>query len=671
MKRMERRTNGSAMIAAIVLLAIGMTGLFALFKSTNVFQQFSGFFRKKTALVLAAETGFALARGDLAERADDSFVLVLNPDGSSVNTTDVGLVFTRSGRTVRPRYDIEQSHIQIRVYYFPQDPGPTADLAQWDLIWPKYFHVISEATHTNTGEIHTLEAMIQLRPESLAELSFGMLNPSLLPGMSSFSFVPSTYEGHVHFGRFPGDKAANFNGWGPDSPHTFRGPVTFEDKPKIGRPYPFTYSKDKTGNSYAQLDFQKGYVDGYAIQPDSALVFDDFAGADPPAPVINLKTAEPGVTDVCLKFQQNSTTGRGEIWRYDCDVQKYSAFQRYVGEANGSGGAKLFDETEYSGRVILCDDATVECTIHIKGILKGSVTVAATNISLEGDVVYSDQTAGSDRLGALAKHDLIVPVGVPYGVSFGDPNEPKGYTTSWEMDNYAPEKSKFTGITNFIISEDRDKGDSEYHLPWQNPYKRVNGEVNDVSTLDLDGSYVALGEKQADGTFIGGLLRLEGLNNFDVSPANGGTIPGQDANGNYRLYSADVDQPNSFYFTDLADGLVKRKVEPVFCRWRSDGTCPTIQEQEAAKIWSPAELWRPSSIALWVFGGLITNGYSYLWRTNYYGGFGFQRRVYHEDPGMRVEPPPGFPTTGQIVRDVLWIKNYRGRSTKLADYLGG
>jgi hypothetical protein len=357
-------------------------------------------------------------------------------------------------------------------------------------------------------------------------------------------------------------------------------------------------------------------------------------------------------------------------------LERYSipggAYEASAPTAQPSNFWEISQDNGLDGRyqVIVCDNgAGPPCNLHIKGIVAGQVTAVAPYIHLEGDIVYNNQSIdpaapSTDMFGAVAKNDLVVPVGIPQGKNF-----------TYQNDALFPEADRIEGpdnphqnVTNFIPNTpDRDvalaalpnpivqpwDGKPNYWVPpigWTYPW--VWGWVssgytfnlsdihakNQVHTLELDGSFVALK----------GDLSLEGLNDWDINPDTGRAFYALDG----HVYSAKrgVGVTNSFY-----DATGSPTASPLFCyapNWPV-GACPPNMEAL-----------RPLNNQIQVYGGMTTSNYSKVQAGTSVGPhlmkYGFSRRTIIADPRMENTSPPAFPDSGSPYVMVLTLKAYPG-----------
>lgn len=682
--------RGMALILVLVLLGVTSAAFATYFLAPSLAERFGGIFRRGKSLQLEAESGFEIAKRELLDRANNNDFTTAASAGTPLSlsqATDVGLVPPADGgsRNLIPRLTTLSGSIQRDIYYFPDKGNGRVDLAQWPR--PKYFHIISQTTNTRTGEIYTMEGLIQLRLENFAEFSFGLLHPKVPPNVTEIKFHPATYGGHVHFGLFDDPTIPiRFASSGEPPLHEFNGPVTFEANPPEGN-LPFNYSATST-----DVVFREGYKTDYPLSAESAPIFDSITSRNP-------QTFPGGSSDhVCLKFMPNTgSAGAGEVWQYACNNADPDPFNRYVGESTGGGVIAKFPA---SGIFFS------EANLHVKGTVHGSLSVVSNaKIYIEGDVVYFDQhpTTSADLAGFIAKDDLFIPTGVPFGISRdkwrveqGDPGDPG--------DQF------MTGVTNFVVDNDRNEDpDSEYTYHWNNPPnwpldethpaipgQRYPGWKKSSNVLDLDGMYMS----------VEGGLFVDGINNYDVNPTDGTVIPAVD--GNY--YTREKGKPNSYLYTipDPADPTkVKwtRRADPLYCA-SGDWYGMTMIDM---KCMLGMELPRPQAPLLWIFGGLVVNDYTYSkslwWVCGYKNGLnaitdsdlgeppwlmkvpwdegviaynsggnctqsggvepGFRRRVILHDERFNQMPPPGFPNTNTPVMHVEWTKRSRGGSERL------
>jgi hypothetical protein len=255
----SRQSFGSAMVVAMILLLVGTLAVAAYLTLTKTRITFGGFRQKTNQVRYMAETGFELGKADLRERAsnqDFSRALRIGDQSSGSVTTaeaiDQGLIpdptnerdCAASTRVkCASRISTRSTPFLTEVYYFPDSERNTND----DTRFPKFFTIVSVARNLVTDEAHTVEALVKIEPENFSKISWGMLNPTLRPGISWFPVNPATYDGPVYFGAFPTNKDPNTNqetklwidfvGGGGNDTHIFNDVATFGDKPLLdGRP---------------------------------------------------------------------------------------------------------------------------------------------------------------------------------------------------------------------------------------------------------------------------------------------------------------------------------------------------------------------------------------------------------------------------------------------------
>jgi hypothetical protein len=475
--------------------------------------------------------------------------------------------------------------------------------------------------------------MVVLEPKSFAELSFGMLAAKPVFNQD-LTFNPSTYEGPVYFGIATGAPLPRFVGGG-DSTHRFKGEVTFGSQ---GSP-PFRHDDGVT------LHFEKNFRAGKTIQTDPDTIFNHTLA-------LSTRSFNPDAVgnDICLKFVPASISRPSpEVWRYNCNTASINAIGRYALESDvleDTSGVVERIPLNNQKQVFTCtksDSTSPECNIHVKGILSGALTVVADNIVVEGDVVYKNQGADStDVFGAVARNDIIVPFGVPFGGG-SDTETP----LPWIIDSAHPSTNRYTGITNFLAESDRDDGNTSYYRQYSETSETPR--PNSVSTLDLDGFFLA----------AGGRFNVEGLNNIGqnaedaggLSPNSGAYFRGTDSK-NYSLEQGRG--ADSFYYQD--GEIWKRRAEPTFCGEH------TSNDRSSCRFGK--EMLRAQASAIWIYGGLMTRRYSLTSRW-FNGVAGFERRTIKLDDRPNKPFPPGYPTS-EIVQSLLWVKSYQGRSTLLS-----
>jgi len=618
----KNNSSGSILVIVLVLIGIATVGLMTMLGVTNSVFNIGGAFRKGLTLKLKAEAGFQLAKTDLKEciQVEDFPANCLKnlPDSASQEEIidrgiKAGLVYDDNRNCTEPancepRFTKQEGKIETSVFYIPKnDNGGDASKP------PKSFEVISQAKNTMTGEVHTIEALLQVKSENFSEITFGMLKPALRKGITKLTIMPATYGGHVHFGNPVGDVHYFFDRYDTtasldQNTHQFDGPVTFSEVPIPGEGRPFERHQD------SEMNFEKGYTSDFDVQTDTDAIFN--YTKDKATLVLN-----PSKSNYCLKLVPGNP--KGEIRQYDCKMDEIKPLNRYDKERLGNIGTKI---GEIDNTIIFCgdpNDPSETCNIHVKGIVQGALTVAAENIYIEGDIVYKDQSAESkDLFGALAKTNLVVPRGVPNGLD--------DYQA---MDGDNPVNRRLENITNFNPGgKDRDEGDSDY--PTLETGK-VKGYKNTPGTLDLEGMFMA----------VGGVLDLEGFNDLSTNTKEGTTI----LNESGQPYAYTKKLTNSYFYE--SGGSWDRHGNPMFCSNSKKIPCP----------WD-YEAMRAVSSNLWIYGGLLTKGYSYT----KFEDSGFQRRVIKTDPRFSDTPPPGYPPSNSSLMVVLSVKSYGGKSTLLA-----
>lgn len=629
-------SKGSALIIVLVILGIGTLAVVTMFRTTESFMNFGRVSRKGVDLKLKAESGLELAKVDLEDRR-------VNADYDTIvaNPVDVGLVYDdNAGRNCKeptdncvPRFLKTDGKIQISVYYIP-DKRNAQDGVSYALVFPKFFTVVSEATNTTTGEIHTVEAFFQIKRESYAEITFGMLDPQPVLGVDTYEFTPSIYGGHVHFGKFPNGKLPYFrresNTVAEKNYHTFKGPVTFEGTPPPGEDHPF----DK--HDYSTMNFEKGYISGFELAEDTVDRIDNIYNQTAQKATLNLSGYH-----VCLKFVASASGG--EMHQYNCNDNTLNPRRRYKGETSDTGATGPIAVYPINKSVVVCGDENNSCNLHVKGIVKGEVTVAANNIVIEGDIQYWDQDkkTSPDRFGAVAKKNIKIPNSVPNGYQ---------YTNEWyahKQNEKNPVNTQWHDVTNFVPpTEDRDAGTEGYFYCESCPPKwfyvpegKEEGWINTISTLDLDGQFMA----------IGGILDVEG---FSDSKKTGNQYTALSiVDKNNKVWAA-TDKGNKAYYYK-SGGVWYRQAEPKACeRWdNSINKCKMFREAHRSMSWN-----------IWIFGGLVVGGYSF---TNNSSDSGFQKRVINADERLFNKAPPGFPESDVTELQLLWVKNYGGKSSQL------
>jgi len=649
MKCKSQTNTGSVLLLVLIVLSIGTVAMIALFGTTNSFFKMGGLFRKQVTLELKANSGIEIAKADLQERAQNKdYIEVAKTEESAIKKGLLphpsGNRDCKTGVNCEPRFDPKkEGDIETTLIYIP-DPNNTQDPDKL----PKSFTVISQAQNTKTGETYTIEALFEMKKENFAEMTFGMLHPKFKKWMGVFNFMPATYGGHVHFGNFECgsdpletcEPWAHFHSYGQDkqeeSKHVFEGPVTFaggalnlEEDPYFRKGDPFTHSK------WSTLQFKKGYQTHYTLDQEVDDIYDQTV-AQTSTPIILPDSSG----HVCLKLDISLNEGTGYIKKYTCNPKEEDPAKRYDGEkpVGQDGGITLPIDLQKE-TVLVCGDKDHPCNLHIKGILKGALTVAAENITLEGDVQYSDQARNSskDRFGVLAKKDIMIPRVIPSG---------SGYSADIDSENPKDPNNPYLGITNFIPpTGDRDMGNTEYvdHFARN---EENHGSKNYPGTLDIDGMLMA----------AGGKLYVEGYHDLDTNPEGATSI--LDQTGKAWPYKKGTSKASgAYYFCDPnnknCDDRNNWEVQapPKYCGEMEGGRC---------KLWS--EDIRPRHGNIWIFGGLVTDDYSFT----RVGESGFLRRVIYADQRLIKNPPPGFPDTGNAMVFLMWAKTYAGKSPLLA-----
>ncbi|MEZ4819656.1 MAG: hypothetical protein R3A45_07095 [Bdellovibrionota bacterium] len=350
---------------------------------------------------------------------------------------------------------------------------------------PKFFTIVSQATHRETGEVFTIESRIQVRLENYSEIAYGVRGVGSFPyNPWRYNFIPSVY-GRVHLNIPDNNIQFMHGGWvddnggaypskaGDSNVHTFLGPVTFENlhEHDFGgdKNLPFYRENKEIGRwdiyLRPELKFTKG-LDypvnlvaepgdaGYKkeLDPSTAEYFNVLQGTASSGYGIDLS----GTGGSC---QTNSVTGNSEVniclkmqgtdlLQYDCnnvdpdvgeffmqpsvdqviwanDVNIASAItsfpDRYMGERADviAGNTNHATNTHTLGGVIYCRETSCDCNLHIKGIYAETVTFAADNVVIEGDIVSADQDPINSpyTLGVIAKENIIIPQGIPQGAN--------------------------------------------------------------------------------------------------------------------------------------------------------------------------------------------------------------------------------------------------------------
>ena len=630
--------RGSSLIATLFFLGTATVVLSFFLLEPLQTSQIQKVQKRTNDLKLKAQSGFELAINDITSRAK-------NQDFDTVaNAINLGLVYSNSRSQLSPRFSNTSGNKNLNVYYFPsagnRDPE---SILPYNEYYPKEFRVVSEVQDHKTSGYYTVEGTVMVRVENVAEISFGMIDPDLPPGQSVFRFYQSIYSGHVHFGDMEPDKLWFHHDYPWGRPHMFNGEVTFQHKTPAGEEHPFQL------HEYGTARFNKGYVDGVNIQLNTNNIFTKAQSES----TLNLTSL--GLTDICLKYIYDESVSDGKIYRYNCDTTTPFPEQTYIGESAGNSPVEVYD----SGHQVYCDN----CNIHVKGIYEGQNSIFAKNVVIEGDIIAAHQINSKDTFGALARENLIVPMGVPqYKIFHGYANQSAERAKIEHLEN----------ITNFnapnpingVANPDRHSDFNQpYFTEFQYETPHVDGhpkkttqvmiwnrdalglpnereaEKNSLVSLELEGSFVAP---------EGGLI-LDGIYNYGEFADENDGYAMTDVNGN-RWNPHTHNTPTSYYYE--SGGNWYRRGEPVSCRsWNADGTCPMFDE-----------LARASNTQLFIHGGLVTKQFTYMSRDGNSGGFRHRYVIF--DERFHDSPPPGFPTaSGSVVVEVLWKKEGIGESS--------
>jgi hypothetical protein len=739
MPHRKGKCQGSALIGALILVAVGTLLIAAFLGPIRSFLNFGGDARKLSILRSKAEGGVDLAKADLKERTrQKDFTSYQPPDVPAQVETEVcldsdpnwncraGLVHW-AGRdcenpakasTCIPRFTQTADDIVLTVTYRPA-PKKQGDTSSWNRSNPKVFSVISEARNSVSGERFRVEAVLQVGVLNYASITSGILKPTIREaGAATFDFLPTEWGGSVYFGKTPQTNAAGTPvPEGTPHPirflkggkHLFAGPVSFADADEIkdgsnDTYYPF---RRETSDSQTEMEFRMGYQSDVSPIQNQADAYDQAVAA------VGSNKLELSGDHVCLKFVVGAG-GTGQIWKFDCNMNTdpdppsngksrlvFDPLARYkypsggslpagTLEADGAGNPPptVYNISQYP--VVVCKNSNGSpCNLHVKGVVKGKLTTVADYIHLEGDIVQHNQSLdpsapSEDLFGAVAKNDLVIPVGVPQDGYWSHNNdirngvpycfkEPPTFQSACECPN-----NPFNDVTNFIAPNDGDRDVALANLatnpivePWDGPStggkgielfwkwdvtpvpqgadfitkttdKTLTWKRNKASSLELDGSFIALN----------GDLSVEGLNDWDVNPVNGVAMYAK----NGHVYSMDPSSPNYYY--DSPTTFV-RKALPMACKG--------VGRENIAACAAGSEIPRPLNHEIRLFGSLTTSNYS---KTQIQQGskrWGFDRRTIIEDPRLKNMPPPGFPDTGTAYVTVLSLKAYPEKSVGLSD----
>lgn len=785
LRRNIKNQQGYAIIIVLVLLVTG-TVLLVMFNRENAFfSKVSGFFNRNRKIQEQARDGVNLAKSDLRNVAFNSRDAVggadwfTEVDGSQTTAFNEGLYadpdHTLGTRTLTPRITRNDGDVELKVYYFPDDPCinseppcTAGDTAAYNEKMPKLFHVVSQATNTKSGEIYTQESRIQMKLVNYAEYSLGVLGQICLdsppptppdpcvkpfPSTTKLDFSPAYY-GRSYFNIDPASLRFVFEGGAaPDDKsqqHFFNDIAEFPLGSAADSALPFEQKssniKDDTGAVMGQrkpmLTFTKGFTEGEPVIPVAGGAdYDpakdpstdeyfatmqamadsnghDFTPTGTPCPAPNAL----GVSqiDVCLKFEGT------DIKQYDC--KKYNNdfmgrvdmnihpdaftsstattlqsgnYDRYVGEHQDVySGTDSSTATIPANGVIYCHLSGCDCNVHIKGILDGQVTIAATNAVIEGDLVYQDQDPedSDDVLGVMAKKDIIIPAGLPQAatseptaeaddqqnIPLTDADPPFNDTTPGGTPATLAES--YLDITNFIPQKsgayvDRDLSSENYaeYVGWDTT---STGTYNSPMVLDLDAQMYAGNSVKMDAVFNpeidspSTLTKIESLAFITCENATGPSCAGA-TEFKYRNPAAPTGEANALFNADgsLVTSAFGVPVQPYF--WvdglnmdngNVDGHSgkPDYANFTDTTAQLGEEVARPMNRLLNVFGG-INSKYYYIYdqKTADNGDafrMGFRRKIINGDPRSSFLTPPGYPSTLTIDIYDLYQKSYQGKS---------
>lgn len=356
--RSKNKNRGYAIVVVLVLLVIGTVTLVMLNRENLFFTRVVGFFSRTKKIQSQAQSGIDLARADISAIASNS----RRQSTSGLNTFrslvtggagaafDQGLYFdSGSSRNLTPRISRTDGDLQLRVFYFPEDP--CVDLAcstadDYNKRLPKRFVIVSEAMNTKSGDIFTIESRIQVKLENLSEVSFGVHGRSTYPPAGTqLEFSPALY-GRSHFGLDADDILFIFTNTDMEKrsgQHVFDDLATFSGE-NTSDGYPFHVLEHQLQQQQPNgmpapvpgklkkpmMNFKKGYQGNTDVlptagdtdydpnyDPASDTFFNQLqAKAESSGGGVNLASSLPsgsGTVDVCLKMMGTV------IKRYNCN----------------------------------------------------------------------------------------------------------------------------------------------------------------------------------------------------------------------------------------------------------------------------------------------------------------------------------------------------------------
>lgn len=316
----RKNNQGYAIVIVLVLLVIGTAVIMMYGRDKDFFSKVSGFLYRSRQLEMYSSTGIQIAINDLQKIANNSRDTTSGVDiftttaagGAAGNDEayNMGLWawYTTSSirtRTIIPRFIKNSGDLELRIYYFPENPCTTSAPATvicsndsaYNLKFPKTFRVVSQVTSSKTGEIFTTESQIQVKFANYSEITFGIeglkcingTDPNscgTFPNNNFFDFAPSPY-GTSYFDlpanklRFVFNDAANLGNQSQQT--TFSGRVYFKNKTPMGQDYPFlrfgyNYRQHLADGSWnvtstqekAMVNFKQGLEDNVPISTTPA-----------------------------------------------------------------------------------------------------------------------------------------------------------------------------------------------------------------------------------------------------------------------------------------------------------------------------------------------------------------------------------------------------------------
>ncbi|MEZ4818630.1 MAG: hypothetical protein R3A45_01585 [Bdellovibrionota bacterium] len=512
----KQRTQGMAVVVVLMIIITVSALLVAVNNDVIRVTSLGGFFTRSYDLKLEAESGLEVGRSELINISRNvmdnkydstSLATFTTPANESDDQVALGYVYDASRNSIEPILNKSRGGMTLRVFLFPEDPDPSLDWSvdslEYDLTFPKYFLMVSEAAHEESGEIYTIEHRIKIREESYSEILYGTHGVGPFPVLANwekYKIAPGIFEGRVHFGDFPDDQLQFEGAWWNadtgtswnqsigedpsqeeqlangfefnDQVHYFLGHVSFADPILSGDEHPFQRRETTladanctggcgTGEFKAEMYFAEGYTANYAeIREVPASYYSEIE----PKATVDLSAL--GLTDVCLKMI--STAGGGKIKRYNCATDEFHAFDRYEDEyddvRNGTDSAVATYDTD---GLFTCLSGS--CNIHLKGIVDGSATFVGDNIYLEGDIVYQDPD--TDLIGVVAKNNIVIPEAVPQTTNPYDTLKTQNNVDRYDPLDPTTANGQYLNITNFIPVDslgdpiDLDIEDDTYSCP--------------------------------------------------------------------------------------------------------------------------------------------------------------------------------------------------------------